>query len=53
MPGELEIDLDENRSLRQLLGALTKDTTDSNALATTCLTLSEKPLKDSRLRIFA
>ena len=40
------MDLDTNKSLSQLLGALTKDTTDSSALATTCLTLYEKPLRD-------
>lgn len=40
------MDLDTNKSLSQLLGALTKDMTDSSALATTCLTLYEKPLKD-------
>jgi CDI immunity proteins len=40
------MDLDTSKSLRQLLDPLTKDTTDSSALTTTCLTLSEKPLKD-------
>ncbi len=40
------MDLDTSKSLSQLLGALTKDTTDSSALVTTCLTLYEKPLKD-------
>lgn len=40
------MDLDTNKSLSQLLGALTKDTTDSSVLATTCLTLYEKPLRD-------
>lgn len=40
------MDLDTNRSLNQLLGALPSDTADSSALATTCLTLYEKPLKD-------
>jgi hypothetical protein len=46
MSSELEINLDTNKSLSQLLGALTKETTDSTALVTTCLTLYEKPLKD-------
>jgi len=40
------MDLDTNKSLSQLLGALTKDTTDTSALATNCLTLYEKPLRD-------
>lgn len=40
------MELDTNKSLSQLLGALTKDTTDSSPLATNCLTLYEKPLKD-------
>ena len=40
------MNLDTNKSLSQLLGALTKDTTDSSALVTTCLALYEKPLKD-------
>lgn len=40
------MDLDTNKSLSQLLGALTEDTTDSSVLATTCLTLYEKPLRD-------
>src|SRR5262245_6851845 len=40
------MDVDTNKSLSQLLGALTKDTTDSSALAATCLALYEKPLKD-------
>ena len=40
------MDLDTNKSLSQLLGALAKDTTDSSALATTCRSLYEKPLKD-------
>ena len=37
---------DTNKSLSQLLGALTTDTTGSSALVTTGLTLYEKPLKD-------
>ena len=40
------MDVDTNKSLSQLLGVLKKDTTDSSALATTCLNLYEKPLKD-------
>jgi hypothetical protein len=40
------MELDRNKSLSQLLGALTKDRTDSSALATTCRNLYEKPLKD-------
>ena len=40
------MDLDTSKSLTQLLGPLAKDTTDSSALKTTCLTLYEKPLKD-------
>lgn len=40
------MDLDTNKSLNQLLGALPRDTTDSSALVTTCLTLYTKPLKD-------
>src|SRR6185437_16227421 len=40
------MDLDTSKSLNQLLGALAKDATDSSALATTCLALYEKPLKD-------
>src|SRR5678816_1778838 len=40
------MDLDTGKSLSQLLGALTKDSADSSALATTCLALYEKPLKD-------
>jgi hypothetical protein len=40
------MDVDTNKSLSQLLGALTKDTTDSSALMRTCITLYEKPLKD-------
>jgi len=40
------MDLDINKSLSQLLGPPTKETTDSSALVTTCLALYEKPLKD-------
>jgi hypothetical protein len=40
------MELDTNKSLSQLLGELAQDTTCSSALATTCLTLYEKPLKD-------
>jgi CDI immunity proteins len=43
---QFEMDLDTSKSLTQLLGPLSKDTTDSSALVTTCLTLYEKPLKD-------
>ncbi|HXQ71109.1 MAG TPA: contact-dependent growth inhibition system immunity protein [Pyrinomonadaceae bacterium] len=46
------MDLDTNRSLSQLLGAFTNDTTDSSALATTCLILYEKPLKDFTVENF-
>ena len=35
-----------SKSLSQLLGPLTRDTTDSSALVKTCLALYEKPLKD-------
>lgn len=38
--------MDTNKSLSELLGPLTKDSTDSSALVTTCLALYEKPLKD-------
>ena len=38
--------LDTNKSLNELLGDLTSDTTYSSALVTTCLTLCKKPLKD-------
>ena len=41
-----ETELDTNKSLNKLLGPFTKDATDSSALATTCLVLYEKPLKD-------
>jgi hypothetical protein len=41
-----EMDVDTNKSLSQLLGPLSKDTTDSSALVTTCRALYEKPLKD-------
>ncbi len=40
------MDLDTSKTLSQLLGPLTNDTTDQSALVTTCLTLYEKPLKD-------
>ncbi|HEY0761022.1 MAG TPA: contact-dependent growth inhibition system immunity protein [Pyrinomonadaceae bacterium] len=40
------MDLDTNKSLSYLLGALPSDATESSALAITCLTLYEKPLKD-------
>ena len=40
------MDLDTNKSLNQLLGGLMTDTTDSSALATTCLALYKTPLKD-------
>ena len=36
----------DNKSLSQLLGPLATDTADSSALATTCRTLYEKPLRD-------
>jgi contact-dependent growth inhibition (CDI) system CdiI-like immunity protein len=40
------MDLDTHKSRSELLGPLTSDTTDSSALATTCLTLYTKPLRD-------
>lgn len=40
------MDLDTNKTLNELLGALARDTTDSSALATTCITLYRKPIKD-------
>jgi hypothetical protein len=40
------VGLDTNKSLSQLLAPLTTGTTDSSALAITCLALYEKPLKD-------
>jgi hypothetical protein len=40
------MDLDTSKSLSQLVGPLTKDTSDSSALVTTCLALYEKPLRD-------
>jgi hypothetical protein len=46
------MDLDRNKSLSQLLGAFTKDTTDSSALATTYRYLYEKPLKDFTVEDF-
>ena len=41
-----ETDLDTSKSLNNLLVPLTKDATDSSALAASCLGLYEKPLKD-------
>lgn len=38
--------MDTNKSLSEILGPLTKDSTDSSALVTTCLALYEKPLRD-------
>lgn len=40
------MDVDTNKSLSQLLGPLANDMADSSALATTCRTLYERPLRD-------
>jgi hypothetical protein len=40
------MDLDTSKSLNQLFGARAQDASESGALATTCLTLYEKSLKD-------